>query len=374
MAIDSETRTHIDACRRGLPQSLGEREVVFGFDGVVDRIRTAVATRQNSENYERMDSLEAFGTRITDAAAQDSSCSIEWICERNRAGGHTAHLGRAMERLSQQPTIIGTFGTPPREVFTEEYDHTELISLGSAPVTDAIEFDDGKVLLSDTQRLATLDWEEILSTVDLHSLAASIDGAELLGLGYWATIPRMPSIWEGLRDDLWPRLRDPPNRILVDPADVRRLAQKTLVEGVRPLSDLDNVVPVTVSANRAEAHHLLNALDTDTGDQSLCGVAAALRDTLDISTVVVHAASEAALATTHDRYRVVIPRDPEPALTTSAGDHFNAGLVLAELADIDGGGRIAAGSAVAGWFVRNGYPPKYDEFLGFLDRYETLFE
>ncbi len=374
MAIDSETRMHLDACRRELPQSLDEQEVVFGFDGVVDRIRTAVATRQDAENYERMDSLEAFGTRIIDAAALDTSCSIEWICERKRAGGHTAHLGRAMERLGQRPTIIGTYGTPPQEVFTGEYEHTELVSLGSAPITDAIEFDDGKVLLSDTRQLATLDWEGIISTVGLNSLAASIDETELLGLGYWATIPQMPSIWEGLGDDLWPRLRDPPTRILVDPADVRRLTRETLVEGVRPLSNLNNVVPVTMSANRAEAHHLLSAFETDTDGQSLSRGAAALRDALDISVVVIHAASEAVLATTDDQYRVVIPRDPEPALTTSAGDHFNAGLVLAELADIDGGARLAAGSAVAGCFVRNGCPPSYDELLGFLDRYETLFE
>jgi hypothetical protein len=371
MGIDTETREYIDACRQALPPSLANRKVVFGFDGVIDRIRTAVATRFDPDEYERMDTLEEFGTRIVDAASLDTSCSIEWFCERKRAGGHTAHLGRAMERLGHRPTIIGTYGTPPRETFTREYEQTKLISLGSVPVTDAVEFDDGKVLLSDTRRLAKLDWNHICSAVELNSLAASIDRTELLGLGYWATIPQMPSIWEGLRRDLWPRLRDPPDRVLVDPADLRRLSSETLIQGVEPLSALDDTVPVTVSANRAEALRLANELDAD--GESLADVAAALRDRLGVSEIVVHTVSESVLATADDRHQVAIPHVSEPEITTSAGDHFNAGLAIAELADVDGGARLVAGSAVAGWFVRNGHPPTYDELLGFVDRYEELF-
>ncbi|WP_129113749.1 PfkB family carbohydrate kinase [Halegenticoccus tardaugens] len=374
MGLDTTTREHVDACRRELPSSLAERKVAFGFDGVIDRVRTAVATRAGPEEYERMGTLEEFGTRIVDAAALDTSCSIEWFSERKRAGGHTAHLGRAMERLGHRPTIVGTYGSPPRETFTREYDRTRLVSLGEAPVTDAIEFDDGKVLLSETRRLANLDWEGISSVVGLNSLAASVDRTELLGLGYWATIPRMPTIWTGLREELWPRLRDPPRRVLVDPADIRRLSTETLTQGIASLRALDDVVPITVSTNRAEALRLANLGGSNVDETQIGDVTAALHATLGVSEVVVHAVTEAAMVNDEGRWRISIPREPQPTITTSAGDHFNAGLLVGKLAAVDGGAQLAVGSAVAGWFVRNGAPPTYDELRDFLDGYEGRFE
>lgn len=375
MGIDTTTRKSVDVCRRQLPPSLEEHKVAFGFDGVVDRVRTAVAKRVGPDEYDRMNTLEEFGTRIVDAAALDTSCSIEWFCERKRAGGHTAHLGRAMERLGQRPTLVGTYGSPPRETFTHEYDRARLVSLGEAPVTDAVEFDDGKVLLSETRRLASLDWEEISSTIGVNSLAASFDRTELLGLGYWATIPQMSTIWNGLREELWPRFRDPPEHVLIDPADVRRLSSETLTEGVSSLNTLDDVVPVTVSANQAEALRLATLVTSGSdSNERLIDVATALRDALGVSEVVVHAVTEAAMASDDSRHRITIPREPNPTITTSAGDHFNAGLIVGKLAGVDDGAQLATGSAVAGWFVRNGTPPTYDELRTFLDDYETLYD
>ncbi|WP_224337700.1 hypothetical protein [Haloprofundus halobius] len=375
MGIDTTTRESVDACRRQLPPSLEEQKVAFGFDGVVDRVRTAVAKRVGPEEYDRMETLEEFGTRIVDAAALDTSCSIEWFCERKRAGGHTSHLGRAMERLGHRPTLVGTYGSPPRETFTRGYDRARLVSLGEAPVTDAVEFDDGKVLLSETRRLANLDWEEIRSTVGVNSLAASFDRTELLGLGYWATIPQMPTVWDGLREELWPRLRDPPEHVLVDPADVRRLSSETLIEGVSSLDALDDVVPITVSVNRAEALRLADLVASGVDEEGpLVDVAVALRDALGVSTVVVHALREAAMASGTGHWRITVPHEPNPTITTSAGDHFNAGLIVGKLTGLDGGAQLAAGSAVAGWFVRNGTPPTYDELRTFLDGYEALYD
>lgn len=373
MELNRETRNHVNTCQRQLPSSTVERKVAFGFDGVIDRVRTIIASRSGPDNYERMDTLQEFGTRIVDAAALDTSCSIEWFCDRKRAGGHTSHLGRAMEQLGHQPTIIGTFGTPPHETFTNEYERTKLVSIGAAPVTDAIEFDDGKVLLSETRQLADLDWDHICSTIGLKTLVAAIDRTELLGIGYWATIPQMSSIWEGLCEDLWSRLRDPPSRVLIDPADISRLSTDVLTHGVASLDALNDTVPVTMSANHREALCLANVLDLN-ADRPLLDVAAALRDALGVSEVVVHTVSEAVLATADDRCRVVIPREPEPKMTTSAGDHFNAGLSAAKLAGVNSGAQLVAGSAVAGWFVRNGRPPTYDELRSFVGSYEARFE
>lgn len=365
MSIKQETDEYIKTCRRDLPSSIDRKNVVFGFDGVIDRVRTVVGTRTGPDQYQPMRSLEEFGTRIVDSAAIDTSCSIEWITDGMRAGGHTAHLGRAMERLGFTPTLIGTFGTPPEAIFENEYKRATLISVGPAPTTDAIEFSDGKVLLSETSGLANMNWEEIRSTVGLEPLTTHFDRAELVGMGYWSTLPQLPTIWDGIREEVWPKLQTPPERILFDPGDVRRLSRNTLDEGLSSLRSLDDMVPVTVSANTAETIQLAELFD-DTTSESLADAASLACDGLSVSEFVAHASTEAVLVNANGIHRIEIPAVTDPALTTSAGDHFNAGLITARLVGINGGAQLVVGSAVAGWFVRNARPPTLDELHDFL--------
>lgn len=372
MPANEETQQLLRECRRSLPADIDREKAVFGFDGVVDRVRSVVDTRAGPDEYETMETMGEFSDRIDRSAGLNTSLSIEWRNRGKRAGGHTSHLGRAMERLGCKPTVIGTFGDPPVETFTKEYDRAEIISLGEAPTTDAVEFNDGKVLLSDSGVLASLDWDQICETVGLNTLASRVDRTRVLGIGYWATVLQMPSILEGLREDLWPRLRDPPGRVLFDPADIRRLSERTLEDGVDALDELDDTVPVTVSSNRAETLRIAGLFGNDQ-DASLLDTARVAREGLGVSKFVTHTVSEAVSVTAEEDYRIEIPREEEPELTTSAGDHFNAGLALGHMADLGDGQQLIAGSAVAGYFVRNGEPPTYDDLLAFLDRYEDLF-
>lgn len=371
MPANKETLELLRECRRSLPPTLDREKVVFGFDGVVDRVRTVVETRTGPEEYETMDRISDFSDRIDRSAGLNASLSIEWQNRGKRAGGHTSHLGRAMERIGCKPTLIGTFGDPPLETFTEEYERADLLSIGTAATTDAVEFNDGKVLLSDSGILAALDWDEVCEKVGINTLASRVDRTHVLGIGYWATVLQMPTILDGLREELWPRLRDPPESVLFDPADIRRLSEPTLESGVDALDKLDDTVPVTVSSNQAETIRIANLFD-DVSDASLPEAARVAREGLGVSKFVAHTVTEAVSVTVDGEHRVDIPKEEEPELTTSAGDHFNAGLILGRLTGLDDGQQLIAGSAVAGYFVRNAEPPTYSEFLSFIDQYEVL--
>ncbi|WP_276256228.1 hypothetical protein [Halomontanus rarus] len=373
MTLDHETRQHLERCRSSLPSSAPQAPVVFGFDGVVDRVRTVVAERTGPEQFERMTSLEEFGSRITDSAALDASCSIEWFERGTRPGGHVSHLGRAFERLGATPTLVGTFGEPPVEAFREEYDRARLVSIGEPSTTDAIEFDDGKVMLSDSGRLSTLDWGTLREAVGLEDLAEHVDRSAAMGTGYWSTVPRLPTIWRGLADDLWPVLSDPPRAVLVDPGDVRRLGDDRR-SGLDELSALDRAVPVTVSANRPECDELAAMCGIADPLASLSSLAGELHERLGVSRFVGHSVSTATVATADGTASVSVPRCPDPVLTTSAGDHFNAGLLLAHRCDVRGGAALVVANALAGWFVRTGRPPTYDELREFVDEYDEQFE
>lgn len=372
MVISAETTGHIQDCRCGLPSSIDREKVVFGFDGVVDRIRRVIETRSGPEEFETMNSMTQFSSRIEESSDLNTSCSIEWQDCGRRAGGHTSHLGRAMEQLGCKPTLIGTFGDPPLETFTREYERAELLSLGKAATTDAVEFHDGKVLLSNTGSLATLDWEAICDAVERNTLASRIDRTRVFGIGYWATILQLPSILEGINDELWPRLRDPPERILFDPADIRRLSETTIEDGIEAINRLDDTVPVTVSSNRTETLRIASLFKDISGD-SLAEAARVAREGLGVSKFAVHTPTEAISVTEMNEDQIEIPYEPEPELTTSAGDHFNAGLILGRLAGLDDGAQLVTGAGVAGYFIRNANPPTYEQLCGFIDEYEEHF-
>lgn len=372
--LNEETRHHVQTCADALPETLTPQQIVFGFDGFVDSVREAVESRSGPTSYEPTSQLEAFGDRITTSAAGGSSCTIEWVNNGTRTGGHTAHLGRVFSTLGWDPVLVGTFGQPIQSEFEREFDDHTLLSIGRPTYTDAVEFDDGKLMLTDTGTQPTLDWATIHEEVGLETLAEHVDGATLLGVGYWAMIPSMPSIWDGLASELWPLLDDPPEIVLIDTADIRQLATERLENGIETLRTLCETVPVTVSANRAEVLTLARLFDEEQSERSLESAARLVREEIGAERVVGHSSQRAALATDAESVAVQVPHTDNPEMTTSAGDHFNAGLALGLLHEMPEGAALVVANAVAGHFVRTGAPPTYEEIRDFVSSYERAFE
>nr|WP_276250733.1 hypothetical protein [Halomicroarcula sp. SHR3] len=68
-----------------------------------------------------------------------------------------------------------------------------------------------------------------------------------------------------------------------------------------------------------------------------------------------------------------MPAVEEPELTTSSGDHFNAGLALAAITGLDPAAAVVVGNAVAGHFVRTADQPSLDEVRAFVEEYMAKF-
>ncbi len=373
--MDTELRTStvasIRECRESLPDRLDPTQVAFGFDGFVDRVRRMVDERQDAETYDALPTLEALGDRISTSAAADSSLSIEWLSTDVRTGGHVAHLSRAYAQLGYEPVMLGTFGEPVVDPFTAEFDPEWMTSFGEPGYTDAVEFADGKLMLMEIGTTRKLDWAAITDAVAPREIADQIDGSRLLGIGYFADMPQLPTIAEGLRADVWPLLDSPPETIVVDPGDVRKLTNEELRAGMGSLAGLDELAPTTISANRFETSVLAEVLADDVSD-ALVDSAEAAADALDVTRFVGHGVDESVTVGPDGTYRAAVPRVTEPEITTSAGDHFNVGLSLGLINGLDDGASIILGNAVASWFVRTGDQPTYDEIREYLHEYEQI--
>ncbi|NLV10989.1 hypothetical protein GOC74_13755 [Halomicrobium mukohataei] len=370
-SFDDETEAAVAVARAQLPETVPSERVVFGFDGYVDRVREVVADRHDPDDYDRLDTLAGFGDRVHDSVAADSSLSFEWLQRGTRTGGHTSHLARAFGSWGFDPVMIGMYGQPVRDVFADEFADCELHSLGQPGYTDAVEFDDGKLMLIENGTTMDLDWSFLTDQFDRERLRDRLDGAALLGTGYWAETPDLPDVLDGIAG-LWDDIEEPPETVLVDPGDVRKLDAERLDGGTGAIGRLAAQTRVVVSANRAETQ-LLAETYGDGSEQSLAAKARTLRETFDASLFVSHGVDRSLVAGADGTTDVAVPSVDDPELTTSAGDHFNAGLALALVAGVDPAGAVVVGNAVAGAFVRSGEPPTFEAVRAFVDEYESKF-
>lgn len=347
---------------------LGDERVVVGFDGYVDRVREIVEGESDPGAARNVRRLGDLGERISAAAEAERSLLMKWDSHEERAGGHVCHVARALGRLGYAPVMLGTFGHPPKALYREEFDGHRLESLGEPAYTDAIEFDDWKFMLTERGELRSLDWATIREQVGFDQLAAYLDGAAALSIGYWAEIGGTTSILEGLANELLPSLSDPPDHLLIDPADIGKRPTAELERGRAALSDLDETVPVTLSANQFETADIANALDS-AADRSQMEAAAVARERLGVSRFVTHRATKSVLVSESDRVAVGVPTTDDPVSTTGVGDYFNAGVVLGLIHDRPPHEIVVLGNAIAGYFVRQGDVPTAGDLDTFLSSY-----
>ena len=377
IAMDDATRAAVAEAQSAvpdaasLPAAIDRGRVVFGFDGYVDRVREMVADRTDPETYDRLATIAALGERVDRSVAADSSLSFEWLQRGTRTGGHTCHLARAFDTWAFAPSMVGMYGDPVADAFDDEFGHLDLHSLGDPGVTDAVEFDDGKLMLTEIGDTMALDWASLGDRFGHDRLFDLLDGAQLLGTGYWSETPGLPAILSGLRDG-WAAMDDPPSTVLVDPGDVRKLDAEGLRAGREAIATLDEVTDVVVSANRAETEVLAAAYDGER-DRSFSAAVTAAADALDPTWFVGHGVDQSLVETADGQHGVRVPAVDDPAMTTSSGDHFNAGLGLALLAGVPPAGAVVVGNAVAGYFVRTAAQPSLTEVRAYVDGYLHKF-
>ncbi len=173
--MDEETRRAVATADEALPTSDALPDAVE--PGGSSSVSTATSTASERS------SLTASTPRATSASlhwrvrrpyrplrCRRRSLSFEWLQQGSRTGGHTSHLARAFGGWSFDPAMVGMYGDPVHDAFETEFGEYELHSLGEPGVTDAVEFDDGKLMLTEigdtmsltgpnsTRPSATTDW------------------------------------------------------------------------------------------------------------------------------------------------------------------------------------------------------------------------
>lgn len=347
---------------------------VLGVDGFVDEIIHPVKTRENIEKYNRIKTIEDFGKRIMGAAGL--STNIELVPTQVKLGGNGPIMCNSLIEYGNQVTYFGALGSPViHSVFKDMSARCKkVISIADPGHTDALEFDDGKLMLGKLESLKDVNWDNVKKEIKPDELAAILEETDLLGLENWTMVPYMNEIWEGLIKEVFPLIEKKEKRRIAffDLADPEKRTNESILKALELISEFSPLFKVILGLNMKEAVEISEVLgleiETDVNDDYyLEKLTTEIYQSLDIYCLVVHPVDKAAACINGEYYQTEGPYTPEPKLTTGAGDNFNAGFCLGQTLGFPVEESLILGTATSGFYVRNAGSPTKKDVLGFLN-------
>lgn len=348
-------------------------KTIIGFDGFVDEVVHVVKKRHDSNSYVREATLTDYGNRI--AATAGYSSNVEIVTVSQKLGGNGPILANSLMKLGFKINYIGALGYPTiNPVFEDMKKGCEnLIPICQPASTDAVEFEDGKIIRSKLSAFNELTFENIKKRVGLNKLAQLMDESDLIGLENWALPPYSGDIWQGILDEVIPVLKEETKDkvLFFDLADPASRMIEDLQKALKTIKEFTKHYCVVLGLNLSEAVQVAGAFgQTIKKDESnlneLCSV---IMQNMKIDTLVIHPVKASCCISGGKYYYQDGPFCPDPKLTTGAGDNFNAGFVFGVMQGFDYNSCLVLGMANSGFYVRNAKSADVSDLRKFLKQW-----
>ena len=344
-----------------------------GLDGFVDEIIHVVDKRDNAENYHRLPTITALADRIGNAAGK--STNIELVVQRTKLGGNGPIMANALARLGIKVTYVGALGYPVMHpVFNEFARRAEVHSIAEPGRTDALEFQDGKVLLGKSVQLNEITWQNIQARFGRDKFIERFSTAELVAFVNWTMVPYMSDLWASLLSEFCPNPRGARRKIFFDLADPEKRTPQDISRALELISHFEKFFDVILGLNEKEAYEVGKVLGLDTSSRSregLASLSAEIQRRVPISTLVVHPVSYALAVSAGEVSVVEGPFVEKPLITTGAGDHFNSGFCLGKLLGFTNAASVLMGVTTSGYYVRSAQSPTMEGLVEMLRDWPT---
>jgi sugar/nucleoside kinase (ribokinase family) len=368
MLRPEELREQTAARLLGGVQQASHLHAFVGLDGFVDEIIHVVDKRDNTEKFNRLPTISKLADRL--AAAAGKSTNVELVNQQTKLGGNGPIMANALARLGIKVAYVGALGYPNlHPVFIEFARRAEVHSISEPGHTDALEFEDGKLMLTKTAHLNEITWENIQLRYGRDRFLQNFASADLVGFVNWTMVPYMSELWEALLAECQPAAGSPRRRIFFDLADPEKRTPADITRALGLIQQFDKCFDVILGLNEKEAYEIGQVLGLDTSDRSREGLAAltvAIQKRTSIGTLVVHPVTFALAAAGGTVSLVDGPYVEKPLITTGAGDHFNSGFCLAKLLGLDNAAAVLTGVTCSGYYVRNAQSPFIEDLAAML--------
>lgn len=343
--------------------------ILLGCDGFVDETYEIVEERTSQTEYTTIPKLKQFGELLVDRA--DGGVGVELVWKRRCEGGCGINTGRIAACLGIKPILPGLYGDGAIDPAFEEFkDNCEILTLGDPALTIALEFPDGKVLMSDLKAVSNLTWKDVEVRLGEAKLKEIFQDLDILGLGYWSLTANFDDIFEGFMKQC--EAITPPKRMFFDFADIKKKSSEAFNKTLELIRPHNERIPVTFSLNEHEVFELFARIGVEKPALEPAAIAASLteaREKIGFDELVVHTPEFGAASSAKDGEAYAIQeRQTNVVRLAGAGDSFNGGYLCASLGDLPLKERLVMANAATAFFVTHATGPTKEELIAQIEK------
>jgi sugar/nucleoside kinase (ribokinase family) len=348
--------------------TIASLKATVGLDGFVDEIIAVVDKRLDGGRYDPVRTIELLARKMSAAAGQSSN--YELVVKQRKLGGNGPIMANALASIGASVTYIGNLGYPTLDpVFEPLARRARVHSIGQPGHTDALEFDDGKLMLGKHETLHEVNWDNLVGRVGRDRLKELMDGSQLIGMVNWTMLPHMSRIWAKMLDEVIPNPERHNRLLFIDLADPEKRTHGDILDALKLLQRFQDQVDVVLGLNLKESLEIADVLGLpgrSDPDDAIEENAKAIRRELRLACVVIHPRRGAAAALENESATFAGPFVQQPKISTGAGDHFNAGFCLGRVLGFGLAESLCAGVATSGYYVRTAESPTITQLAQFV--------
>jgi len=339
-----------------------------GLDGFVDEIFHVVDKRESAEKYTRLPTIAQLAARLQGAAGR--STNIELVSQLVKLGGNGPIMANALASLGLQVTYLGNLGYPNlHPIFTDFAKRAKVFSIAEPGYTDALEFEDGKIMVGKHQSLKQVNWENIQSRFGRDKFCSQLASADLVGFVNWTMLTAMSDIWSTALAEICPSLNGRRRKMFFDLADPEKRNAEDISRAVQLIVSFQKYFDVVLGLNEKEGHEIgatFGLAVSDGSPEALLKLCKEIHARVPVDTIVIHPTAYALASGPDGAFIAQGPFTPKPKITTGAGDHFNSGFCLGKLLGFSTGQSLLTGVTTSGFYVRTGQSPGIPDLANML--------
>jgi hypothetical protein len=376
---------------RNYQESGREFKALVGFDGYVDKIQKVVRSKNGTTSV-YYDTITQIADHVATLAGVSGQIEIRNL--ELKLGGNAPIMANSLGTLGIKNTCIGTMGYPDlNNVFEEMNPNCEVVSIAEPAQTNAMEFNDGKLIFSEVSTFEQLTWTYVSAVAGMDNLTRWIYESQLIAFVDWANLNHCTDIWQGILEDIIANLNPEPSdkernpfyfssrnitkgdsngmrhkNYFFDLCDPSKRSKEEILAVLDVVSRYKPYGKVTLGMNENEARKVYAALDGEEMESTdLQVITKYIFDKITVHQVLVHPTDRSIICNKNGVFEVKGRLVPEPRILTGGGDNLNAGFCLGLVMDLPIQQVMLLGMANSGAYITNGASPEIDDLIHYLE-------
>ncbi len=324
-----------------------EKQILVGFDGYIDKILKPI-DHSNADETIYFRTLKDFSSYLLEKSENSHAIQMDLI--ETRIGGNAPILVGTLRNLLNDVILIGMLGDLEKDEnpFLSFLKKGENYSFMDPIETLALEFSDAKLFLSSRGEKNTYKniFNKIISIISNHSIFNEVD---LLAFVNWGEIDFSQSLWKQIFDTfIEPTQTDKSKYVFIDTADISRHSKSKISNFCMLVKNLSLKRYLCLGLNANEFKILCKHFYVLTAKE--------LFDKLEIDELILHSKKASHIFTNNKEYTVDVKLIKSPAISTGAGDNFNAGYIYGLLNNKSYDERLKLANSCSHYYMTKGYP------------------